>query len=175
MSSETSEFIPLNIAVLTVSDTRSEADDTSGDYLAKAIQDAGHVLADRKILKDSKYALRAAVSNWILDKNIHVVISTGGTGFTPRDTTPEALSPLFDKTIDGFGELFRQLSYKIIGTSTVQSRCLAGLANDTLIACLPGSTGACKDAWKGILQEQLDSRFQPCNFVPHLTGKYAHK
>jgi molybdenum cofactor biosynthesis protein B len=175
MSSDNKEFIPLNIVILTVSDTRSEADDSSGDYLVEALQKEGHTLAERKILKDNKYALRAAVSNWILDSNIHVVISTGGTGFTPRDTTPEALSPLFDKTVDGFGELFRQLSYNMIGTSTVQSRCIAGIANDTLIACLPGSTGACKDAWKGILKEQLDNRFQPCSFVPHLTGKYSHK
>lgn len=175
MNNESKAFIPLNIAVLTVSDTRTEEDDSSGDYLAKAIKEAGHSIADRKILKDNKYALRAAVSQWIADKSVHAVICTGGTGFTPRDTTPEALSPLFDKTIDGFGELFRQLSYDIIGTSTVQSRCIAGLANDTLIACLPGSTGACKDAWKGILKEQLDSRFEPCNFVPHLTGKYSHK
>jgi len=175
MSSDSNEFIPLNIVILTVSDTRSEEDDTSGDYLVKAVKEAGHTLADRKILKDNKYALRASVSNWILDSEVHVVICTGGTGFTPRDTTPEALRPLFDKTIDGFGELFRQLSYGIIGTSTVQSRCIAGLANDTLIVCLPGSTGACKDAWKGILKEQLDNRFRPCNFVPHLTGKYAHK
>ena len=175
MSSDTDTFIPLNIAVLTVSDTRTPENDSSGDYLSKAIEDSGHKLTDRKLLKDSKYALRAVVSNWIADDKVQVVISTGGTGFTPRDTTPEALLPLFDKTVDGFGELFRHLSYGIIGTSTVQSRCIAGLANDTLIVCLPGSTGACKDAWKGILQEQLDNRFQPCNFVPHLTGKYAHK
>jgi molybdenum cofactor biosynthesis protein B len=160
---------PLNIAVLTVSDTRTLENDTSGDYLVEALQKSGHNLIDREILKDDKYALRAVVSKWIADSNVQVIISTGGTGFTPRDTTPESIMPLFDKTIDGFGELFRQLSYDIIGTSTIQSRCFAGMANKTLIACLPGSTGACKDAWKGILQQQLDSRFKPCNFVPHLT------
>ena len=177
MSKDTkaSSFTPLNIAVLTTSDTRSFKDDTSGDYLAEAIKKDGHQLADRQIVKDDKYQLRAIVSQWILDPNIHAVITTGGTGFTPRDNTPEALVPLFDKTVDGFGELFRQLSVDIIGTSTIQSRCIAGLANNTLIACLPGSTGACKDAWKGILHEQLDSRFRPCNLTPHLLGKFAHK
>lgn len=174
MSNEKS-FIPLNIAVLTVSDTRSFDDDTSGDYLVKALESDGHVLAGREISKDDKYQLRSIVSQWINDKNIHAVICTGGTGFTPRDNTPEALTPLFDKTIDGFGELFRHISYGIIGSSTIQSRCVAGLANDTLIVCLPGSTGACKDAWKGLLQQQLDNRYAPCNFVPHLTGKYSHK
>jgi len=175
MSSDTNEFIPLQICVLTVSDTRTEADDGSGDYLVKALEEAGHILKERKISKDSKYSLRAIVSNWIADSDVQVIISTGGTGFTPRDTTPEALQPLFDKTIDGFGELFRHVSLSTIGTSTVQSRCIAGMANETLIACLPGSTGACKDAWKGILKDQLDNRYRPCNFVPHLTGKYSHK
>ena len=173
--SDLQAFIPLNIAVLTVSDTRSLEDDTSGDYLVKALEEDGHTLAERLIVKDNKYQLRSIVSQWIVDKQIHAVICTGGTGFTPRDNTPEALIPLFDKTIDGFGELFRHVSLKTIGTSTIQSRCVAGLANDTLIACLPGSTGACKDAWKGILREQLDNRFRPCNLVPHLLGKYSHK
>ena len=176
MSKDTNNpFIPLNIAVLTISDTRSLADDTSGEYLTTALQKEGHKLADRQISKDDKYQLRSIVSQWVVDQSIHAIITTGGTGFTPRDNTPEALVPLFDKTIDGFGELFRQLSIDMIGTSTIQSRCIAGLANNTLIACLPGSTGACKDAWKGILQEQLDSRFKPCNLTPHLLGKYAHK
>ncbi|MGH1426965.1 MAG: molybdenum cofactor biosynthesis protein B [Arenicella sp.] len=176
MSNDTdTAFIPLNIAILTVSDTRSIEDDTSGDYLISALQKDGHQLSERQIVKDDKYQLRAIVSQWVLDKNIHAIITTGGTGFTPRDNTPEALTPLFDKTIDGFGELFRQLSANIIGTSTIQSRCIAGLANNTLIACLPGSTGACKDAWKGILHEQLDSRYKPCNLTPHLLGTFAHK
>jgi molybdenum cofactor biosynthesis protein B len=173
--SDPKEFIPLNVAVLTVSDTRSFDDDTSGDFLIKAIEEDGHILTHRKIVKDDRYELRALVSQWVADKNIHAVICTGGTGFTPRDNTPEALEPLFDKTIDGFGELFRHVSLETIGTSTIQSRCVAGLANDTLIACLPGSTGACKDAWKGILHEQLDNRYKPCNLVPHLLGKYSHK
>jgi len=168
-------FTSLNIAILTVSDTRSLDNDTSGDYLVEALTKDGHQLSDRQIVKDDKYQLRAIVSQWILDPNVHAVITTGGTGFTPRDNTPEALTPLFDKTIDGFGELFRQLSVAVIGTSTIQSRCIAGLANDTLIACLPGSTGACKDAWKGILHEQLDSRYRPCNLTPHLLGMYSHK
>lgn len=172
MSQNTNSSVALNICVLTLSDTRTLDTDTSGEYLATALQKDGHQLIERNIIPDDKYLLRAVVSKWIADQNIHVVLTTGGTGFTPRDTTPEALNPLFDKTIDGFGELFRQLSYDIIGTSTIQSRCIAGLANNTLIACLPGSTGACKDAWTGILQQQLDSRFKPCNFVPHLTGKY---
>jgi len=169
------QMTPLNIAILTVSDTRELSNDTSGDYLSKALQEDGHHLAERQITKDDKYQLRAIVSKWIADQNIHAIITTGGTGFTPRDNTPEALVPLFDKTVDGFGELFRYLSIDKIGTSTVQSRCVAGLANNTLIACLPGSTGACKDAWKGILHEQLDNRYQPCNFTPHLLGQYSDK
>lgn len=172
MNKADSPFIPLNIAVLTVSDTRTLDTDTSGTYLANALTESGHNLAAREIVKDDKYILRAVVSKWIADENIHAVITTGGTGFTPRDTTPEALKPLFDKTIDGFGELFRQQSYEFIGSSTIQSRCVAGLSNNTLVACLPGSTGACKDGWKGILSEQLDSRYKPCNFIPHLMGKY---
>ena len=169
------QMTPLNIAVLTVSDTRDLNNDTSGDYLVKALQKDGHNLGDRQLVKDDRYQLRAIVSQWIANQSIHAIITTGGTGFTPRDNTPEALAPLFDKTIDGFGELFRHLSIDTIGTSTVQSRCIAGLANNTLIACLPGSTGACKDAWQGILHEQLDSRYKPCNFAPHLLGEYAHK
>lgn len=175
MTNNDAEFIALNIAVLTLSDSRTLKDDTSGDYLVQALEKDGHQLATRDIIKDDKYALRAVVSAWIAEPTIHAIITTGGTGFTPRDTTPESLIPLFDKTIDGFGELFRQVSLKTIGTSTIQSRCVAGLANNTLIACLPGSTGACKDAWKGILHEQLDNRHKPCNLVPHLLGRYGHK
>jgi len=159
------EFIPLNIAVLTLSDTRTAATDTSGDALVSLLTTAGHQLAGRQLIPDDVYRMRAVVSNWIADPAVHVVITTGGTGFTKRDSTPEALGPLFDQHIEGFGELFRQLSHTEIGSSTVQSRCLAGLANHTLIFCLPGSTGACRTGWNGILAEQLDSRHRPCNFV----------
>lgn len=162
---------PLNIAVLTVSDTRDEDTDTSGLFLQNALQAEGHNLKDRCIVKDDVYQLRAVVSKWIADPDIHVVLSTGGTGFTLRDSTPEALSVLFDKDIEGFGELFRYLSFTEIGTSTVQSRAFAGLANHTAIFCMPGSTGACRTAWDGILKEQLDSQHRPCNFVGHLTHK----
>lgn len=165
--SKTKEFIALNIAVLTVSDTRTEGNDTSGQYLAEQLQELGHVLAAKEIVIDDIYLMRARVSAWIADPDIHVVISTGGTGFTGRDSTPEAIKPLFDKDIDGFGELFRHLSLADIGTSTVQSRALGGMANQTVIFCLPGSTGACRTGWEGILQEQLDSRHRPCNFVSH--------
>lgn len=155
----------LRIAVLTVSDTRTAADDTSGDYLVAAVTAAGHRLAARQIVIDDIYRLRAAVSAWIADPEIDVVLSTGGTGFSGRDSTPEALSVLFDKCIDGFGELFRQLSFEEIGSSTIQSRALAGLANDTVIFCLPGSTGACRTGWERIIRSQLDSSYRPCNFV----------
>lgn len=161
-------FTPLNIAVLTVSDTRTPETDKSGNYLVDALEAAGHRLADRALLPDDRYQLRARVSGWIADAGVQVVLSTGGTGFTERDSTPEALAPLFDKTVDGFGELFRHLSLADIGTATIQSRALAGLANRTLICCLPGSTGACRLAWTGILQEQLDSTHRPCNFAPHV-------
>lgn len=158
-------FIPLNIAVLTVSDTRSLETDTSGDALVELLEADGHRLAARELCRDDVYAMRAIVSRWIADPQVHVVITTGGTGMTGRDSTPEALLPLFDKVVDGFGELFRQLSYEQIGSSTVQSRAVAGLANRTMVFCVPGSTGACRDAWRGILHEQLDARHQPCNFV----------
>ncbi len=159
------EFLPLQIAVLTVSDTRNRETDTSGKYLCESLQEAGHRFADRLLVKDDIYQIRAMVSAWIADPEIQVILVTGGTGFTSRDSTPEALQPLFDKTIDGFGELFRQLSYEDIGTSTIQSRAIGGLANNTAIFCLPGSTGACKLAWEGILQKQLDSRQGPCNLA----------
>ena len=162
--------VSLNIAVLTVSDTRTVADDKSGQYLVDALKEAGHSLVDRAIVKDDIYQQRAVVSDWIAREDVHAVISTGGTGFTGRDSTPEALSVLFDKTVDGFGELFRQLSYEEIGTSTIQSRALAGFANSTVIFCLPGSTGACRTGWQKIIHSQLDSQFRPCNFVGHLTG-----
>ncbi len=168
MSHAATEFVPLNIAVLTVSDTRNEETDTSGRSLVDNLQSAGHHLVEKQIVIDDKYDIRAILSRWIADKNVQVVLVTGGTGFTGRDTTPEAVAPLFDKTIEGFGELFRQVSFSEIGTSTIQSRALAGMANKTLIFCMPGSTNACRTAWDHIIQSQLDSRHKPCNFVPHL-------
>lgn len=161
-------FVPLNIAVLTVSDTRTTENDTSGQLLVDRLAEAGHRLAARVLLKDDLYRIRAQVATWIAEDLVQVVLITGGTGFTGRDSTPEAVACLLDKQVDGFGELFRQISVKDIGTSTVQSRALAGLANGTLVCCLPGSTNACRTAWDGILQEQLDARHRPCNFVPHL-------
>lgn len=165
---DTAAFIPLPIAVLTVSDTRDLSSDTSGDYLTEALQAAGHVLADRRLVQDDIYAIRAVLSAWIAYSGIAAILISGGTGFSGRDSTPEAARVLFDKTIDGFGELFRQVSRAEIGTSTIQSRALAGLANRTLIFCLPGSTGACRTAWQEIIVPQLDNRTRPCNFVPQL-------
>lgn len=159
---------PLNIAILTVSDTRELATDTSGQYLCDALAASGHHLAAREIVKDDIYQLRAVVSKWIASPDIQVVITTGGTGFSGRDSTPEALAPLFDKSVEGFGELFRHYSLLEIGTSTLQSRALAGMANRTLIFCVPGSTGACKTAWTTILESQLNSDTKPCNFVSHV-------
>jgi molybdenum cofactor biosynthesis protein B len=167
-TTENAGFVALPIAVLTVSDTRDTDSDTSGAHLIAALQSAGHVLADRRLVKDDIYAIRATVSAWIASPDIAVVLITGGTGFSGRDSTPEAVSVLFDKTIEGFGELFRQVSLAEIGSSTLQSRALAGLANRTLIFCLPGSTNACRTAWQEIIQAQLDKRTRPCNFVPHL-------
>jgi molybdenum cofactor biosynthesis protein B len=155
----------LSIAVLTVSDTRTRETDTSGDYLVEALEAAGHQTGDRTIVPDDVYQIRAILSAWIAQPEINAVLITGGTGFSGRDSTPEAVRPLFDKDIDGFGEVFRALSYTEIGSSTVQSRALAGFANDTVIFCMPGSTGACKTAWNGLIDEQLDSRHRPCNFV----------
>ncbi|PWI34257.1 molybdenum cofactor biosynthesis protein B [Vibrio albus] len=169
MGHATGGFIPANIAVLTVSDTRTEENDTSGQYFVEQLQEAGHKLADKKIVIDDVYLLRAIVSQWIADESIQVVLITGGTGFTTRDSTPEALIPLFDKQIEGFGELFRAISYEEIGTSTIQSRAVAGMANHTAIFAVPGSTGACKTAWTKILRQQLDASHGPCNFMPHLT------
>ncbi len=165
--------VPLGIAVLTVSDSRTPDTDKSGDYLADALTSAGHTLIDRKIVKDNIYQQRAVVSGWIADAKVNAVLVTGGTGFTNRDATPEGLSVLFDKQVDGFGELFRYLSYQEIGTATIQSRAVAGFANRTVIFCLPGSTGACKTGWTQIIASQLDAEFRPCNFVAHLTGEKA--
>jgi molybdenum cofactor biosynthesis protein B len=162
---ETRPFIPVGIAVLTVSDTRTPADDKSGDTLAARITDAGHRLEARAIARDDRQAIADQVRAWTLLDNIDVVITSGGTGFTGRDVTPEALEPLFEKRMDGFSEVFHRISYDKIGTSTIQSRATAGLANQTFIFVLPGSPGACKDAWDGILRDQLDYRHMPCNFV----------
>ncbi len=159
------KFLPLAMAVLTVSDTRTLADDASGQTLAERLTAAGHRLADRTIVPDDIYRIRAVVSGWIADPTVQVVLITGGTGMTGRDSTPEAIRPLLDKEIDGFGELFRMLSWEEIGTSTLQSRALGGLANTTFIFCLPGSTGACRTGWDRILQAQLDARTRPCNLV----------
>ena len=162
--------VDLAITVLTVSDTRGPEDDTSGDYLVEAAAEAGHRVVARDLVPDDVYRLRAVLSAWIADPAVEVVLVTGGTGFAGRDSTPEAVAPLFDKRIVGFGEVFRALSLAEIGSSTVQSRALAGLANSTLVFCMPGSTGACRTAWEGILAEQLDSRHRPCNFVGLLRG-----
>jgi molybdopterin adenylyltransferase len=163
----------LRIAVLTVSDTRTLENDTSGQYLCDSLQEEGHDLAQRQIVIDDLYQLRAAVSVWIADSDIEVILVTGGTGFTSRDSTPEALTPLFDVDITGFGELFRQLSYEEIGTSTIQSRAFAGIANDTVVFCMPGATGACKTAWNGVLKDQLNIEHRPCNFA-ELIRKGSH-
>ncbi|MCB1919829.1 MAG: molybdenum cofactor biosynthesis protein B [Candidatus Competibacteraceae bacterium] len=159
------EFLPLNIVVLTVSDTRTEADDASGRILAERLTLAGHRLMEKAIVPDDVYQIRAILSRWIADPAVQIVLTTGGTGMTGRDSTPEAVRPLLDKVIEGFGELFRMLSWEEIETSTLQSRALAGLANGTFIFCLPGSTGACRTGWDRILQAQLDARTQPCNLV----------
>lgn len=161
-------FIPLNIAVLTVSDTRDESNDTSGQALVERLLAAGHNLAEKAIVKDDVYQLRAIVSKWIASENVQAIVSTGGTGFTERDNTPEALMPLFDKAVEGFGEVFRYVSLQEIGTSTIQSRAFGGIANSTVILCVPGSTNACRTAWDKIIKEQLDASHRPCNFVPHL-------
>ena len=158
-------FKPLSLCVLTVSDTRTPDNDTSGDWLCDALRDAGHRLHERMISRDDRYALRAIVSRWIADAAVDGVIVTGGTGFTGRDSTPEALLPLLDKQMPGFGELFRALSFEEIGTSTLQSRAFAGLANATFVFALPGSTSACRTAWEKIISAQLDARTKPCNLA----------
>jgi len=162
---ESKQFVPLNIAVLTISDTRSAADDKSGNTLSERIAAAGHKLAAREIVADDVDAIRIIVKRWIADPAVDVVITTGGTGFTGRDVTPEAIEPLFEKRMDGFSIAFHMLSHAKIGTSTIQSRATAGVAGATYIFCLPGSPGACRDGWDGILAAQLDYRTRPCNFV----------
>ena len=162
---ETRPFIPVSIAVLTVSDTRGLSTDKSGDTLVELITQSGHKVADRAIVKDDIAQIQQTVKGWIANPDIDVVISTGGTGFTGRDVTPDAMKPLFDKEIDGFSTIFHLISFQKIDTSTIQSRACAGLAGETFIFCLPGSPGACRDGWTGILQWQLDNRHRPCNFV----------
>lgn len=159
------DFIPLSLCILTVSDTRDASSDTSGDYLAEAVQAEGHHVVERALLPDDRYRLRARVSAWIADDAVDGVLVTGGTGFTGRDSTPEALLPLLDKTMPGFGELFRAVSVEDIGTSSLQSRAFAGLANGTFVFALPGSTSACRTAWEKILRAQLDARTRPCNLA----------
>lgn len=161
----TPSFKSLNIAVLTISDTRGEAEDVSGRKLVTALTEAGHQKVDKAIVRDDKYAIRAVISRWIADPDIDVVLTTGGTGITGRDGTPEAIKPLLDKEIEGFGEMFRQLSYEDIKTSTLQSRALAGVANATYLFVLPGSSGACITAWDKLISHQLDARTLPCNLV----------
>lgn len=158
-------FLPLNIAVLTVSDSRTEADDKSGTLLVGRLEKAGHRCIEKRIVRDDIYAIRAVVSGWIADPQVQVVLTTGGTGVTGRDGTPEAVRPLLDKVLDGFGEIFRMISYQQIRTSTVQSRAIAGVANGTYIFCVPGSSGACATAWDELLEAQLDNRTRPCNFA----------
>ncbi|QGW77175.1 molybdenum cofactor biosynthesis protein B [Pseudomonas alkylphenolica] len=164
-------FEPLNIAVLTISDTRSFDTDTSGQTLCDLLQAAGHRLIDRDLVKDDIYQIRATLSRWIADPRVQVVLTTGGTGFTVRDNTPQAVLPLLDKHVEGFGELFRQVSLAEIGMSSLQSRALAGMSNGVLVCCVPGSPGACRTAWNQILLGQLDSRTGPCNFAPHLKAQ----
>jgi molybdenum cofactor biosynthesis protein B len=166
------EFIPLSIAVLTVSDSRTELNDKSGALLKERLENAGHQLADKQINPDDIYRIRATVARWIADSQVQVIITTGGTGVTGRDGTPEAVKPLLDKILNGFGEMFRSLSWPDIGTSTLQSRCLAGVANGTYLFCLPGSTGACATGWDQLIAKQLDYRTRPCNLaelLPRLT------
>lgn len=170
MGHASDEFVSLGAAVLTVSDSRTEANDSSGDYLKQALTEAGHRLLDSAIIVDDTAAIRARVVAWINDQDIKLVLITGGTGFFPRDVTPQALDQLFDHDVPGFGELFRSLSYQEIGASTIQSRAMAGIANNTLIFCLPGSTGACRTGWQQIICSQVDSTHQPCNFINAITG-----
>ncbi|KAA8981297.1 molybdenum cofactor biosynthesis protein B [Halospina sp. K52047b] len=159
-----SDFAPLNLAILTISDSRGPSEDSSGQFLVDAALEAGHNIVARRLLQDDTCLMRALVSRWIVDPQIQSVLITGGTGLQERDSTPESLGPLFEKTIEGFGEEFRRLSAQEIGNSTIQSRALAGLANHTVVFCMPGSTGACRTAWEGIVRDQLDSRHRPCNF-----------
>ena len=162
---QASDFISLSLCVLTVSDSRTLTNDSSGDYLVEALTEAGHRLAERALLPDDRYRLRALVSRWIADANVDGILVTGGTGFTGRDSTPEALLPLLDKEMPGFGEIFRAISFEEIGTSSLQSRAFAGLANGTFLFALPGSTSACRTAWERIVRDQLDARTKPCNLA----------
>lgn len=162
------DFTPLGIAVLTVSDTRTADNDTAGDTLVQLLKEAGHELAERQLVNDDLYQLRAQVSQWIIDPKVQVILIAGGTGFASRNHVPQAVTPLLDRQMEGFGELFRQLSYAEIGSSTIQSRALAGFANGAFVCCVPGSPGACRTAWNGILLEQLDNRTGPCNAVAHI-------
>ena len=168
MGKPASAFQPLQLATLTVSDSRDASNDTSGDYLREAAAEAGHSVIDHAIVPDNLYRIRAIVSRWIASEDVQVVIVNGGTGLNLKNSTPEALLPLFDREIEGFGELFRMISYEDIGGSTLQSRAVAGLANQTLIFAVPGSTSACTSAWERIIADQLDARTRPCNFVTHL-------
>jgi molybdopterin adenylyltransferase len=168
-------FIAVRIAILTMSDTRSLAEDTSGDLLVRLATEAGHEIADRALVQDDAAEIQKQLQRWIADRLIDVVITTGGTGFTGRDVTPEAVRPLFEKEIDGFSVLFHQLSYAKVGTSTIQSRACAGVARGTYIFCLPGSPGACRDGWEGILKWQLDNRHRPCNFVEIMPRLEEHR
>ena len=159
------EFIPLGIAVLTVSDSRDASQDKSGDLLVEKLEACGHRLAARALVADDIHRIRATISAWLIEPDIQVILTTGGTGVTGRDGTPEAVAPLLEKKIDGFGEMFRALSYEVIGTSTLQSRAMAGVANQRYLFCLPGSPGACRDAWEKLIEKQLDYRTRPCNLV----------
>src|SRR5688572_673701 len=175
MADSTREFIPVRIAVMTVSDTRTRDNDTSGDTLAARIQEAGHILVDRVIVPDEIDAIAAQLRTWIADPMVDVVVSTGGTGLTGRDVTPEAFRTVFEKEIDGFSAVFHRISYDKIGTSTIQSRACAGVANGTYLFALPGSPGAVKDGWDGILKLQLDHRHKPCNFVEIMPRLQEHQ
>lgn len=167
-SASTSVFTPIRVAVVTVSDTRTEETDKSGSYLVESVKAAGHHLVSKQIVKDDTWKLRAILATLIADENVQAVLLTGGTGFTFRDNTVKAVTPLLEMHIEGFGELFRQLSHAEIGSSTIQSRAFAGLSNGTIVFCMPGSPGACRTAWEGIVAQQLDSRHKPCNFVDKL-------
>lgn len=168
MSKPSGELLPVQVAILTVSDSRDASNDTSGDYLREAVTAAGHSVIDHAIVADNRYRIRATVSSWIASSDVQVIIINGGTGFHHKNSTPEALLPLFDREIAGFGELFRMLSYEEIGSATLQSRAVAGLANETLIFAVPGSGSACRCAWERIISDQIDARTRPCNFISHL-------
>ena len=175
MTAAKREFIPVSIAVLTVSDSRTEADDKSGQLLLSRLEGAGHILFEKTIVRDDIFEVRAVISRWIADPGVQVVLTTGGTGVTGFDGTPEAVTPLLEKTLEGFGEVFRMISYEEIGTSTLQSRALAGVANGTYVFCLPGSSGACATGWDKLLQFQLDYRTRPCNLVELMPRLLEHR